>query len=101
MSKRTNNQIQDWREVIERASDEREKTNQLLTPSRDQTKYIVEFTRSLYYYAQRMSMAHDLARDKVVDVEVGQKIINAQLEMLNKTKRNLDAILEEDTHERD
>lgn len=90
MNKNTNKTIDEWRKVIERMGEEREKAGESLMPSRDETDNLVEFTHGLYRYAQRINMAHDMVRDKVVTVEVGQKIINVQKEMLN---RNLNRIV--------
>ncbi|WP_211750288.1 hypothetical protein [Paenibacillus sp. Marseille-Q4541] len=83
-----------WEDVVSNAFEERKNENELLSPSKLEFKYIVDYGRIIYDKLQLMNNTSNMAHEKIIDFEKAQRIIDHQKKTLKKDIEYLKSYLE-------
>lgn len=88
-----------WIAGINKMEEERRKKDQSLHPSKGQMRYVVDFAKSLVYYAHRVELLSDLAHQGKLPFEEAQQYIDYQIKNMEQDIKYLLAYIQKDEEE--
>jgi len=76
---KTNEWVDEWAESIKKSFEEKRRVDNMLSPSRPTLERIEDQARYIYRAALFLEHASEMAHQKVIPVEVAQKLMDAKV----------------------